>query len=74
MYVCRLYVCFFKIDADLAKLYPELTFSDQLWDDFSINFRVHFWNRVNDEQSKKIYDELCSMDELTTPSGNWLLD
>lgn len=59
-----------QIDADLATLYPDLTFNDQLWDDFLNNFQIYFWNRIKDETAKQLYDELCSMDELTTPLGN----
>ncbi|XP_059221849.1 uncharacterized protein LOC106086195 isoform X2 [Stomoxys calcitrans] len=54
------------IDADLATLYPDLTFNDQLWEDFLNNFQIHFWNRINEETPKKLFNEICALNELNT--------
>ncbi|XP_073825786.1 uncharacterized protein isoform X2 [Musca autumnalis] len=56
------------IDADLAMTYPELSFDEQLWDNFLNNYQIHFWNRCKTVQSKAIYDELCSINELNVPT------
>ncbi|XP_065357764.1 uncharacterized protein LOC135951935 isoform X2 [Calliphora vicina] len=54
------------IESDLEALYPDLKFNDFLWDEFMENFSIYFLNRLKHPKSKHLYDQLTSMENLST--------